>query len=80
MKFCAGVGLSGPTGTSPKGAMDAYLGHDSSGTWRQQGDVFVNMRYTPDHAHGFQSIQVGQYDLYNAPLPPGQWAVEGGCV
>ncbi len=79
-KWCAGVGLLSPTGTSPKGALDAYLGHDSSRTWREQGNVYVNTKYTPDHAHGLQSVDVGQYDLEGAPLPRGQWTVEGGCV
>lgn len=79
-KWCAGVGLSGPTAATARGALDGYLGHASAGTWRQDGDTFINTTYTNDGTHGYESIQVGHSDVHNHELAPGQWEVQGACV
>ncbi len=87
VRWCAGVGLLGPPGSSPDEALAAFLtardGQPPASEWRRRGLDYENKTYDHSGGYGLRSVQVSQG---GNDWPPGepytadQWSVEGGCV
>jgi hypothetical protein len=79
-RFCAGVGLMGPTAASPDQALAAWLapqGADSSAWERAAADedgtsTSVGFRPIEPADHRFETVTAG--------LVGGTWSIRGGCV
>lgn len=74
IETCAGVGLiTASTGTTPRAALDAYLGEQGGDPteWQEAGDTAFE-RTAGSGEPSLSSISVRR-------RPDGTWSVSGGC-